>query len=194
MAFTTMHFAIGMGATALAAIPLCMTIKRGWRGIPFAMTLGGTFACIPDFPRMFREDLPNIPLLSTILGSRKLEKYLMDFGDFFFFHRQLDNQPNEYALHGLFFIILLYNASILYLLKLGKRSKIYDANNNWKNNTSPKNKQHNNNPTHQQKNITEEKIYDKQNDKVYKRQRIKVPYREKRITFDKSKQNIRKSG
>ena len=85
MAFSTMHFAIGMGCTALACVPLCMTLKRGWRWIPFAMSLGGVFACTPDIPRIFREDLPQVPVLSKLLGSHELETWLMNFGDVFFF-------------------------------------------------------------------------------------------------------------
>jgi len=123
MAFSTMHFAVGMGCTALAAIPLCMSLKRGWRWIPLAMSLGGTFACIPDMPRVFREDLPRIPFITKSLASHSLENTLMQYGDVFFFHSQLDNQPHEYALHGLLLILLFYNGSIIFLLRLEKQTQ-----------------------------------------------------------------------
>ncbi len=111
MAFTTMHFAVGMACGGAAATAVCLTLKRGWRWTPLAMTLGGIWAIVPDLPRVFREDFPSLPFAVT-LGQRKLEQSLHDIGDIFFFHRALDAQPHEYALHGLAIILVLYNLAL----------------------------------------------------------------------------------
>ncbi|MBL4701385.1 MAG: hypothetical protein JKX85_09010 [Phycisphaeraceae bacterium] len=117
MAWTTMHFAVGMaGATAITGVS-CMVMRRGWRWLPLSMTAGGLWALIPDLPRIFREDFTGLPFAST-LGSKSLELKLHRMGDVFFFHKQLDIQPHEYALHGLIMILLMYNVSIVALMLL----------------------------------------------------------------------------
>lgn len=117
MAWTTMHFAVGMaGATVITGVG-CMVLRRGWRWLPLSMTAGGLWALIPDIPRLFREDFPSLPFAST-LGSKDLELKLHRMGDIFFFHKQLDIQPHEYALHGLILILLMYNLSIVVLMLL----------------------------------------------------------------------------
>ncbi len=115
MAWTTMHYGVGMACAGAAATGLALITSRGWRWIPAAMTLGGVWALIPDMPRTFREDFPSLPLAS-ILGSKSLERWLHSIGDLFFFHRSLDAQPHEYALHGLVIILVLYNASLVMLM------------------------------------------------------------------------------
>ncbi|WP_428386372.1 hypothetical protein [Mucisphaera sp.] len=112
MAWTTMHFAVGMiagGAIGMAASAL---LGRGTRWVPLTMTAGGIWALTPDLPRLFREDFPSLPFAS-ILGSKDLERYLHSVGDLFFLHASLDAQPKEYALHGLILILILYNAALL---------------------------------------------------------------------------------
>lgn len=117
MAWTTMHFAVGMAGAGLACAAVCSIFGRGWRWLAPLMTAGGIWANIPDFPRFFREDFPGLPLAAA-LGSKPLEIWLHDWGDVFFFHRALDAQPHEYALHGLLLILLLYNLTILLLMLL----------------------------------------------------------------------------
>lgn len=117
MAWTTMHFAVGMaGATVITGVG-CMILRRGWRWLPLSMTAGGLWAVIPDTPRLFREDFPWLPFAQSI-GSKSMELKLHRMGDLFFFHKQLDIQPNEYALHGLILILLMYNISIVVLMLL----------------------------------------------------------------------------
>lgn len=117
-----MHFAVGMaGAGALATIG-CALVRRGWRFIPLAMTLGGFWAIVPDMPRLFRQDFPGLGLGGS-LGSLSLERGLHAWGDLFFFHAYLDDQANEYALHGLILMILLYNLAIALLLFLEYRQR-----------------------------------------------------------------------
>lgn len=114
MAFTTMHFAVGMaGAGALASVG-ALVFRRGWRWIPLAMTAGGIWACVPDFPRIFKEDFPSLPFAQTLSG-KPLQQWLHAQGDWFFFHRMLDEQPKEFALHGLLGILMLYTASVFLL-------------------------------------------------------------------------------
>ena len=114
MAFTTMHFAVGMaGAGALASVGALM-LRRGWRWVPLWMTAGGVLACVPDMPRIFKEDFPNAPFAS-ILSAKPLQQWLNTHGDWFFFHRTLDSQPKEYALHGLAVILMLYTICSLLL-------------------------------------------------------------------------------
>lgn len=115
MAWTTMHFGIGMACAGAAATGLALITRRGWRWIPAVMTLGGVWALVPDMPRTFREDFPSLPLAS-ILGDKSLERWLHAIGDLFFFHHSLDLQPREFALHGLVMILVLYNASIVMLM------------------------------------------------------------------------------
>lgn len=119
MAWTSMHFAVGMGGAGLLAGLVCVVRRRGWRWLPPAMTLGGVWAIVPDLPRLWREDFPSLPFAAT-LGSKDLERSLHGIGDVFFFHARLDAQPHELALHGLVLILGLYNLSILLLLYLGR--------------------------------------------------------------------------
>lgn len=107
-----MHFAVGMaGAGAIGTVG-CLVVRRGWRWLPLAMTAGGFWALVPDLPRLFREDFPGLPLART-LGHHELERWLHAIGDLFFFHRALDQQPRELALHGLIGILLLYNLCLI---------------------------------------------------------------------------------
>ena len=125
MAWTTMHFAVGMGCAGVAMGSTCLVLRPGIRALrwlPLAMTLGGLWALMPDMPRVFREDFPNAPFASS-LGSQVVERFLFDWGDVFFFHHMLDLQPQEYALHGVALIILFYNASILLLMWLERRQR-----------------------------------------------------------------------
>ena len=115
MAWASMHFAVGMGCVGLAGAGVCLLARRGWRWLPLAMTAGGIWAMGPDLPRMFREDFPNAPL-ARWLGHRDLQAFLNRHADWFFAHGQLDSQPKEFALHGLFLIIALYTLCILGLM------------------------------------------------------------------------------
>lgn len=114
MAFTTMHFALGMAGTGAATTVAALLFRRGLRWVPLAMTAGGIWACIPDMPRIFKEDFPNTPFAQN-LSAKPLQQWLESNGDLFFFHRMLDTQPKEYALHGLAIILLLYTLSIFFL-------------------------------------------------------------------------------
>ncbi|MEX2215831.1 MAG: hypothetical protein WD768_17095 [Phycisphaeraceae bacterium] len=122
MAWTSMHFAVGMGCTGAAVSAACLYMKRGWRWLPLAMTLGGIWAIAPDLPRIWREDFTWLPFASTF-GQRSLEVWLHSIGDLFFFHKALDAQPNEYALHGLAIILILYNLSIALLLRMEHKAR-----------------------------------------------------------------------
>lgn len=115
MAWTSMHFAVGMAGGAAISCTVSLIVRRGWRFAPIAMTLGGLWAITPDTPRLFREDFPGLPFAAT-LGSKDLERWLHSIGDLFFFHKQLDAQPHEFALHGVIGMILLYNLAIVGLL------------------------------------------------------------------------------
>ncbi|MAX25443.1 MAG: hypothetical protein CMJ19_13160 [Phycisphaeraceae bacterium] len=117
MAWTTMHFAVGMAGATVATGVGCMIMRRGWRWLPLSMTAGGIWAVIPDMPRLFREDFPWLPFAQT-LGSKSLELKLHRMGDIFFFHKQLDMQPHEYALHGLILMLVMYNIAIGVLMLL----------------------------------------------------------------------------
>ncbi|MFN3166749.1 MAG: hypothetical protein ACE37H_06765 [Phycisphaeraceae bacterium] len=120
MAFTTMHFAVGMaGAGTLAAVG-ALALRRGWRWMPLALTAGGIWACVPDMPRIFKEDFPNLPFAQT-LSSKPLQQWLNAHGDWFFLHRTLDEQPKEFALHGLLVILTLYTVSSLLLAVTHRR-------------------------------------------------------------------------
>ena len=107
MAWTSMHFAIGMMGSGVIAGVGCVLLRRGWKYLPGIMTLGGAWAIVPDMPRIWREDFPWLPFAGT-LGKKSLEQWLHGNGDWFFMHKQLDAQPHEYALHGLAMIIGLY--------------------------------------------------------------------------------------
>ena len=131
MAWTSMHFAVGMlGGGAIGALGL-FTFRRGARLIPVAMTLGGIWACIPDLPRFWREDFPWLPAAAA-LGSKDFERWLHGIGDLFFGHAALDAQPHEYALHGLIGIILLYNLAVLWTLWLERRQRNSLGNRHWR--------------------------------------------------------------
>ena len=112
MAWTSAHFAAGMIGGGAVGLGVCCLRRRGFDKMPLALTLGGIWGLAPDLPRLFREDFPSLGLAST-LGSRDFEKWLHSFGDLFFFHSALDAQPKEFALHGLFTIIGLYNLALL---------------------------------------------------------------------------------
>ena len=118
-----MHFAVGMGGAGLLAGVACVVMRRGWRWLPPAMTLGGVWAIVPDLPRLWREDFPSLPFAATF-GRKDLEVWLHSIGDVFFFHARLDAQPKEFALHGLVLILALYNLSILLLLWLGREHRV----------------------------------------------------------------------
>jgi len=118
-----MHFAVGMGCAGAASGLACTLLRRGWRWIPAAMTVGGVWALVPDLPRIFREDI-YLPRLSEVLGNHDLERSLHAWGDWFFFHRQLDMQPHEFALLGLALVLLLYNVCILLLMRLERKSRL----------------------------------------------------------------------
>ncbi len=111
VAWTSMHFAVGMAGGAVIAGVGCLIARRGYKYIPAAMTVGGLWAFVPDMPRLFREDFPSLPFAAT-LGDKGLERWLHSVGDLFFFHQSLDAQPREFALHGLFLIIMMYNLAI----------------------------------------------------------------------------------
>ncbi len=130
MAWTTMHFGVGMACAGTAMAGFSLLTGRGWRWLPAAMTLGGVWALGPDIPGMVREQLPSFPLAS-ILGSRQLELWLHRIGDLFFFHRALDAQPHERALHGLILILALYNAAILLLMWRENRALNHPAIRAW---------------------------------------------------------------
>ena len=112
MAWTSMHFAVGMTGGALLGATACVIRGRGWRFLPLAMTIGGVWACLPDATRLFTEDFPNAPFAAA-LGQPALRDWLRAHADWFFFHGRLDAQPRELALHGLAAIILLYNLALL---------------------------------------------------------------------------------
>ena len=111
-----MHFATGMACTAAGWSALCVMRGglrgSGWRWLTPAMTLGGLWAIVPDAPRLFREDFPSLGMGAT-LGAKSVEHFLHRIGDVFFFHRQLDAQPRELALAGLFTIVMLYQGAWL---------------------------------------------------------------------------------
>lgn len=114
MAFTTMHFAVGMAGAGAVATVGAILLKRGLRWAPLWMTAGGIWACVPDMPRIFKEDFPSLPLAET-LSAKPLQQWLNANGDLFFFHRMLDQQPKEYALHGLLGILILYTVAVFLL-------------------------------------------------------------------------------
>lgn len=110
MAWTSAHFAMGMacGGGIVAAVGLFR--PRWWRWTTPAMTLAGLWAIVPDLPRLWREDFPSLPL-SGLLGRRDLEASLHRVGDLFCLHAMLDAQPKDFALAGVFMMVLLYNAA-----------------------------------------------------------------------------------
>ncbi len=131
MSWTTMHYAVGMGCTGAVAGAACLWLRKGWRWLPAAMTAGGVLALVPDMPRVFREDFPNAPF-AALLGSKSLERWLHSIGDLFFFHRSLDHQPFEYALHGFAAVLILYNLSIVMLMWMEHRQRNSIGNRAWR--------------------------------------------------------------
>ena len=124
MAWASMHFATGMVCSGAAGLAICVMRRKGWRWLPLVMTAGGFWACVPDYPRIWREDFPSLPL-AGILGKKSLELKLHEMGDVFFFHHYLDthrpdvvNGELQYGLHGLVIIIFLYVMSIFFLMFL----------------------------------------------------------------------------
>lgn len=126
MAFTTMHFALGMVGTGAVATVAALVFRRGLRWVPLCMTAGGIWACVPDMPRIFKEDFPNAPFAQT-LSAKPLQEWLQANGDLFFFHRMLDAQPKEYALHGLAIILFLYTLSVFFLTITQRKTPIPKA-------------------------------------------------------------------
>lgn len=122
MAYTTMHFAVGMAVAGAGMAVGCTIARRGWRWLPPVMTIGGAWALVPDLPRIWREDFPSLPFAST-LGAKSLERGLHTWGDLFFFHRQLDLQPREFALHGMIGMLLLYNLAMVLLMWMHRRER-----------------------------------------------------------------------
>lgn len=122
MAFTTMHFALGMVGTGAVVTIGALVLRRDMRWAPLWMTAGGIWACVPDMPRIFKEDFPNTPFAQT-LSAKPLQQWLQANGDWFFFHRMLDEQPREYALHGLAVILMLYTVSVFFLALTHGRSR-----------------------------------------------------------------------
>lgn len=122
MAFTTMHFAVGMAGTGAIASVGALLIGRGWRWVPMFMTAGGVWACGPDLTRLFKEDFPSAPFAQT-LASKPVQHWLDARADWFFFHGLLDTQPREFALHGLLGILVMYSACCLLLALTHRRPK-----------------------------------------------------------------------
>ena len=116
-----MHFGVGMACSGAAAIAVVALRRRGWRWIAPVMTLGGVWALGPDLPRLLREDFPSLPF-SHLFMDMRIERWLLSFGDLFFFHRTLDSQGRDYAQHGLVLILLCYNAAWL-LAQLDRRRR-----------------------------------------------------------------------
>ncbi|XAM00017.1 hypothetical protein OT109_01250 [Phycisphaeraceae bacterium D3-23] len=112
MAFATMHFATGMALGGALALVGAAALRRRPTVLPIAMTLGGIWAMVPDLPRLFTEDFPNAPFAS-VLGAKPFRLWLESHGDWFALHRMLDNQPAEFALHGMFLMVVFYNAALL---------------------------------------------------------------------------------
>lgn len=125
-----MHFAVGMMGGGALAGAACLMLRRGWRWLPAAMTLGGLWALVPDMPRIWREDFPSLPLAS-VLGDKDLERWLHSVGDIFFFHERLDVQPRELALHGLVLMIALYNGAWLISLIRERYGRYGHARRTW---------------------------------------------------------------
>lgn len=108
MAFTTMHFGVGMACGGAAAVGCALIRRKGFKAIGPAMTLGGIWAIVPDLRRVFSW-YPSLPF-SRFLGDSRIESWLLS--DVFFFHATLDSQPEEFTLLGLAIILLLYNIVI----------------------------------------------------------------------------------
>ena len=68
MAWTSMHFAVGMCGTGVISGLAALALRRGYRWLPLAMTAGGVWALVPDMPRLFRVDFPSLPFLFTFLS------------------------------------------------------------------------------------------------------------------------------
>ncbi|MEM9294767.1 MAG: hypothetical protein AAGA57_03110 [Planctomycetota bacterium] len=122
MAWASAHFAVGMACGAGLGSIAFVTLRRGWRYLPIPMTLGGVWALGPDLPRLFREDFPSAPFADT-LSAKHLREWLHRNADWFFFHGRLDEQPREYALHGMVAIVALYLAAWAIAIAVPRRAK-----------------------------------------------------------------------
>lgn len=122
MAFTSMHFAVGMACSGGVASVAALLMGRGWRWVPMVMTAGGVWACGPDMTRLFKEDFPNAPYAEA-LSSKSVQHWLDARADWFFFHGMLDAQPKEFALHGLLGIIALYSLCCFIFALMSRRRK-----------------------------------------------------------------------
>ncbi len=130
MSWTSMHFAVGMAGAGMLAGGVSLVVPRVARLIPVAMTAGGLWALVPDLPRIWREDLPWLPL-AKMFGSQSLEAMLHHWGDLFFLHRWMDANLGDLALHGIVGMILLYNLSIVWLLHLERKARLSPGNRAW---------------------------------------------------------------
>ena len=131
MAWTTMHFAAGMGCAGVLMGTGCLIFRRGWRWLGAGMTLGGVWALVPDMPRIFREDFPNAPF-AALLGNKTMDRWLHSIGDVFFFHKSLDAQPHEYALAGFALVLIFYNLLLAKLLVMEHRQRHSVGNRAWR--------------------------------------------------------------
>ena len=122
MSWTTMHFAVGMACGGALSGVACLIVRRGWRGVPIAMTLGGVWANVPDMPRLWRVDFPWLP--GGRLGSLELERFLHEWGDLFFFHHTMDLRMRGNALLGLALLLVMYNAVAIALLWQERRQRL----------------------------------------------------------------------
>ena len=101
-----------MACGGAAAVVVATLRGRGWSWVTFVMTLSCIWALGPDLPRIFREGYPSLPF-ARYLGDEGVDRWLLSFGDVFFFHAMLDSQPHQYALQGLVLILLCDNAAWL---------------------------------------------------------------------------------
>ncbi|PAY20628.1 hypothetical protein CKO51_05265 [Rhodopirellula sp. SM50] len=124
MAFTTMHFGVGMACDGAAALGVAAIRRKGFRAIGPAMTLGGIWAIPPDSPRIFSW-YPSLPFSEHLNGPKNEQRLTSDL---FFFHATLDAQPQEFALLGLAIILVLYNTVIFtpLLVDLAKRIAVVE--------------------------------------------------------------------
>ena len=62
-----MHFAVGMACGGALSGVACLIVRRGWRGVPIAMTLGGVWANY-SWGRFWDWDPKETWALITLLG------------------------------------------------------------------------------------------------------------------------------
>jgi hypothetical protein len=105
----------------LAAV-VCLIIRRGWRLVPYVAAITGVWATLPDLPRLFREDLPFIPL-AGLIGHKEVEKAMHEFGNIFIFHSWLDQWPDRFVLHGTFIVFAAFVATAVGLNRLNRRNE-----------------------------------------------------------------------